>query len=148
MDKIDGYFKEIFPNFPYVEENKFEKEFLDKVKTEDAVRHSKGNNNNTRHHHGDEDDDGSGLLLHRLRDPTKGRKINLKELRDSLLDCRASKSVVISWGVSNDGRLGIDVEEEAPGLSTKMDKLNRKYDDDEEEELVTMKPQIIKFPVL
>ena len=56
--------------------------------------------------------------------------------------------MVISWGVSNDGRLGIDVEDEAPGLGAKMDKLNRKHDDDEEEELVTMKPQIIRFPVL
>ena len=128
MDKIDAYFKEIFDSFPYVTENIFEKEFLDSVKIDDSHKNSRSN---IKLYLGDEDDDGSGLLLHRLRDPTKGRKINLKELRDSLLDCRASKSVVISWGVSNDGRLGIRSEEEFTALSSKMDKINRRYEEDD-----------------
>ena len=44
------------------------------------------------------------LLISRLSDPSRPNHINLKELRDILLEYRASSSVMISWGVWNEGR--------------------------------------------
>jgi alpha-tubulin suppressor-like RCC1 family protein len=68
--------------------------------------------------------------LHRLKDPFKDYKINLKLLRDNLLDCRASKSIVIAWGVSDGGRLGIDIEKES-GPQTMMKQLNNNKTDEQ-----------------
>lgn len=88
--------------------------------------------------------DAKGLLLHRLKDPFQGDRINLKELRDNLLGCRASRSVLVAWGVCDEGRLGVEIEESA-GPTKMMQTLNGQ-DSDPEADMNTMKPTLVQIP--
>ena len=47
------------------------------------------------------------LLIERLLNAQNGL-VNLKEFRDQLLGYRAVKPLVISWGMQNGGRLGLE----------------------------------------
>lgn len=38
--------------------------------------------------------------------------INLKELRDQLIGRRCGNGIVFTWGIANDGRLGIPIPDE------------------------------------
>ena len=91
------------------------------------------------------------LLISRLSDPSRPNHINLKELRDILLEYRASSSVMISWGVWNEGRLGVGQIKETQSINASKRIFTEREEEDVEEEnkedsLKLLKPQIIKIP--
>lgn len=92
------------------------------------------------------------MLIYRLSDPACPHQVNLKEFRDILLNYRASPSVVISWGVCNEGRLGIGNPEQVHAEEMMASKNifkddNEEIDRDAKEELMFIKPHIVKFPI-
>jgi alpha-tubulin suppressor-like RCC1 family protein len=67
------------------------------------------------------------LIIHILDFETK--MINLKELRDQMIGHRYKNGLVVSWGIVNDGRIGVKK------LKIKKDVLQQSsYQTDEEEE--------------
>lgn len=55
-----------------------------------------------------------------------------RELRDQLIGRRCGNGIVFTWGICNDGRLGIENQENVKGQN--------------DDELIAVKPTIVQFP--
>jgi hypothetical protein len=131
---IDRFLKKKFPNcvYPWVGEREFRRQIFDievvgKTEEEKKLNLSeKGGNFNALYNIDDDDDNSNSdekdtpkpmvneaikhvkaLLVARLVDPFNNF-VNLREFRDLLLGRRAVSPIIISWGMHNGGRLGID----------------------------------------